>query len=113
MKIKVYIAGPMRGIPEFNFPAFHDAAKQLRQLGYLVFNPAEFDQIFCLDPKIAQPIHDYIRRDVHIIINELTPGRDGVVLLPGWAYSSGATAEHALAKWCGLNIWTLAGILGE
>src|SRR4051812_6760126 len=40
---RVYVAGPMRGIPEFNFPAFNAAAVALRQIGCEVFNPAEKD----------------------------------------------------------------------
>jgi hypothetical protein len=39
----VYLAGPMRGIPQFNFPAFMAAAKQLQKEGYHVFNPADRD----------------------------------------------------------------------
>ena len=115
--IKVYIAGPMRGIPEFNFPAFHDAARRLREAGYHVFSPAEFDAIF--SPMIedpnglveAHPIHDYIRRDTHVIINELKPPHDGIVLLPGWEGSLGAYAERALAIWCGLLIWNLTELV--
>lgn len=118
MKIKVYIAGPMRGIPHFNMPAFHEAAATLRKLNFHVFSPAEMDEIFSptdLNNESgvgeAQPIHNYIRRDLHIIVNELTPGRDGIVLLPGWDKSSGATAERAVAKWCKLNIWTIDEII--
>ena len=38
---RVYIAGPMTGLPAFNYPAFHAAAATLRQAGYVVENPAE------------------------------------------------------------------------
>jgi len=36
----IYIAGPMSGIPEFNFPAFYDAAESWHRIGWKVFNPA-------------------------------------------------------------------------
>lgn len=38
---RIYIAGPMTGLPDFNFPAFNDMAAILRGLGYHVENPAE------------------------------------------------------------------------
>lgn len=118
--IKVYIAGPMRGMPEFNFPAFHKAAQQLRNAGYCVFSPAEFDVLFAQEPlgvngsSTTPPIHDFIRRDCHVIINELKPTNgDGLVMLPGWENSRGAYAERALAVWCGLRIWTLAEVVHD
>ena len=39
----IYIAGPMTGIVDYNFQAFHAAAKDLRAKGYTVFNPAEIN----------------------------------------------------------------------
>lgn len=41
--MRIYLAGPMRGYAEFNFPAFHAAAARLREQGHTVFNPAERD----------------------------------------------------------------------
>ena len=79
-----------------------------------MFSPAEFDQIFCVDPSVLQDPHSYIRRDCHIIINELKPfDGDGLVMLPGWEDSRGAYAERALALWCGLKIWTLAEVVHD
>src|SRR4051812_28868924 len=39
----VYVAGPMRDIDCFNFPAFYDAEMRLRADGWHVFNPARHD----------------------------------------------------------------------
>ena len=38
---RIYIAGPMTGHAEHNFPAFHAAAKRLHEAGWEVVNPAD------------------------------------------------------------------------
>ena len=41
--MRIYVAGPMTGHPQLNFPAFHTEAARLRALGYEVVNPAELN----------------------------------------------------------------------
>jgi len=87
----VYISGPMRGYPDLNFPAFHDAAARWRAAGWRVLSPAE-DQ-----PALTSPIDVFVRKDVEAVMS-LQAGRDMVVVLPGWGLSRGAAAEVALAR---------------
>ena len=41
---RVYIAGPMRGIPELNFPEFYRIEKLWKDMGWDVVNPAQMDK---------------------------------------------------------------------
>ena len=41
---KLYIAGPMRGIPYYNFPHFYEVEERLIRAGYDVVNPARLDE---------------------------------------------------------------------
>lgn len=106
--MKVYLAGPMSGIPYFNFPAFHAAAAKLRAEGHIVFNPAEQDckrygtdiSANNLTGSIDQAVRDHnfslreaLAEDTSYICREA----DAVALLPSWEKSSGARAEWALA----------------
>ena len=98
--MKLYLAGPMRGYPEFNFPAFHAAAKLLREAGYEVFSPAEKG----LEKHAeANPESLAFRRAVFKLDTEwICDHADGVALLPEWLKSKGAIAEDALARAVGL-----------
>ena len=89
--MKIYIAGPMTGLPDFNFPAFRDAAARLRGMGYEVINPAE------LVPEPGTPWLECMRIDIAALIH-----CDAICMLPGWEKSRGACLENAIAK--GLNM---------
>jgi uncharacterized protein DUF6378/uncharacterized protein DUF4406 len=103
----VYIAGPMRGIPLFNFPAFDEAASRLRSAGWNVLSPAEMDRGIGFDENRdgleAFDLHAAIERDLGAILSLAAPD-DAVAMLPGWEKSTGASVERALALWCGLTI---------
>lgn len=94
--LRVYVAGPMTGLPDFNFPAFHDAAARLRALGFEVLNPAENPEPPC------KSWLGYMRMAVAQVAQA-----DAIALLPGWENSRGANVEYRLAVGIGLTIWPL------
>lgn len=49
---RIYIAGPMRGYPEHNVPAFNRAADRFRALGWDVVNPVDLSaEVNALKPN--------------------------------------------------------------
>ncbi|AYN58509.1 nucleoside 2-deoxyribosyltransferase [Arthrobacter phage Liebe] len=109
--MKLYLAGPMSGYEEWNYPAFLAGAERLRAAGYDVVSPAEIELAEGFDP--ATPASDYtsadyyaaMRRDIALILDV-----DGVALLPGWDRSKGARVEAAVASAIGiparvLRVW--------
>lgn len=117
--MKVYLAGPMRGVPDFNFPAFHAAAARLRAQGHEVFSPAENDiKRFGKDAATGNATGDErqlaeaVGSDVmavrrRVFEDDLTwicREADAIALLPGWSGSRGARAEKAAAEALGLAI---------
>jgi hypothetical protein len=113
--MKVYLAGPMRGLPQFNFPAFHKAARFLRALGYEVFNPAEKDcerhgKYFGMDNHLgseaaAASQHGFsLREALGDDLAWICAEAEAIALLPDWNMSKGARAERATAEALGLKI---------
>ena len=99
---RAYIAGPMRGVPKYNFPAFFAAEKALRAQGWEVENPARMDvELDGLDPDDPKPvtldIQHYLKRDLPAIERS-----EAVVLLAGWTGSEGVT-KHELPYALGLD----------
>jgi hypothetical protein len=95
----VYIAGPMTGLPNYNFEAFNTAAAILR-FAYpeiLVLNPAEnFDAVQ------THPREVYMRQDIKQLMRA-----DTIVMLDGWQASEGATLEYDIAEALSLEIKVL------
>jgi len=90
--MKVYLAGPMTGYSELNFPLFHSEAARLRAMGYEVVNPAEIN----IDPDAEWSA--CMRADIRELV-----GCDGIALLPGWAKSRGASLELYIAETLGMS----------
>ncbi|WIE65927.1 DUF4406 domain-containing protein [Curtobacterium sp. MCLR17_036] len=95
--MKLYIAGPMTGVPEFNYPAFRTAESDLRALGYDVLNPITAEQHNTTGKP--QSWEWYMRHALRMVV-----ASDGVSLLPGWSMSRGAQLEHHVATQLGLDV---------
>ena len=113
--MKIYLAGPMRGIPEFNFPAFYKAAAALRAQAHFVFNPAEKDvekhgKNFAKanatgNEELAVKQYGFnLREALEVDLVWICRHADAIALLPGWKNSKGATTEYALAIALGLSV---------
>lgn len=109
--MKCYLAGPMRGIPAFNFPRFLTVAAELRAQGWEVFDPAQHDLNGGFEPWALTGHEDLaslgfdLRRTLAADLSWLALEADAIVLLPGWEGSKGAVAEAALAVALGLDAY--------
>lgn len=95
--MRLYLSGPMTGLPEFNRPAFRAAAKQLRDHGYKVASPAE------LEGDDQDPWEMWVRKALALMLT-----CDAVVFLPGWRLSRGARLEHLVADELGMQQYAYA-----
>jgi hypothetical protein len=93
---RLYIAGPMTGLPEQNFPAFRAAAAQLVEAGYEVTDPST------LGEHDDWAWADYLKRDLPELLK-----CDGVAVLDGWSESKGASIEVRVADELGMQVWSV------
>jgi hypothetical protein len=90
--MRVYLSGPMTGLPDLNFPAFQAAAARLRAEGLQVVNPAEIG-------AAGMSWEACMRADIKALCD-----CDAIVLLPGWEASKGAHLELHLAHRLGMEV---------
>lgn len=88
---KVFISGPMTGLPNYNREAFEEAEELLNRAGFTVVNPAKFGIDGLTDADIA-------RIDLSALLS-----CNYIYQLEGWSYSKGASAEWSVALWAGIK----------
>ena len=92
--MRVYLSGPMTGIQDNNFPAFHRAADELRAKGFDVVSPAEIQE--------AGTWELCLRADIRELCT-----CDAIALMPGWENSKGAQLELHVAHRLGMQVMHL------
>lgn len=124
--MRIYVSGPMTGVPDHNRPAFDAAAKRLREQGHFVINPVELSEPFGAPEEITEAfiemyhyentlgvgatfspqIERKVRLASSIMSADLAAVRscDAIYLLKGWETSRGAKRELAEAIAHGLTI---------
>lgn len=115
--VKVYISGPIAGMPDGNMQAFRQAESMLREMLAQPVNPQTLDHehegLPCAGDQVPReftnvsPVAEaaerthrygcYMKPDILALLD-----CDGVVLLPGWENSRGAKVEVAVAEICGI-----------
>lgn len=85
---KIYISGPITGMPDLNRKAFSAMAAKIRDAGHIPVNPHEV----CAHLSETATWADYMRLDIKAMMD-----CDAVAFLPGWWESRGACVEERLA----------------
>lgn len=101
--LTIYVAGPMTGIPDRNYPAFHAAEEQLTARGFKVLSPTQHGE-----PEGVHPWHYYMRLGLRMLLDA-----DAVALLPGWSRSRGANLEAVVAEALEMPVKGLADWLND
>lgn len=89
--MKVYVAGGIRGIPNY-FDRFAQASDRLRANGHSVYNPAA-----------ANLEGTPLSRIMAHLLPQLCDC-EAIAMLPRWYWSDGARIEWLLARYLGLEI---------
>lgn len=103
--MRVYLSGPMSGLPENNRPVFDRAAEVLRSWGLEVVNPADVDR-----ERPGLMWVEYMEVAQRAVLDPLV---EAVVLLPGWEESRGARLEVMWAHRRGLAVFELGVLVDQ
>lgn len=108
---RVYIAGPMSGYPEHNFPAFERAILHLKNRGYLPVSPHLIDPTHVGECRIGNGAKYRVGANGHMESCHLLADIkqlvhcDAIYMLKGWEASFGSELELTCAKRFGFPIY--------
>lgn len=88
-----YLAGPMTGYDEYNFPAFDKAKKVLGDHGIDILSPHDIDHGETPETRGGLNYTVYLRAGFKMLLE-----CHGIILLHGWTASKGAIHELRIAN---------------
>ena len=113
--MRIYISGPMTGLPNNNRAAFDAAAWRLREQGHFVINPHDLTPVFGAVDEIADSFAAHYAGDKAfdgslaqcVMDADIAALRscETIYLLKGWESSRGTKTELAEALRLNLRIW--------
>ena len=86
--MRIYVSGPMTGMPHLNRESFDDACNDLLVDGHIPVNP--YIECSALSEQCARG--DYMWVDLKALLD-----CDAIKMLPGWEKSWEAVLEHTIA----------------
>lgn len=92
--MKIYLSGPITGLPDNNAPAFRKAERQWRDAGWEVCSPLDNG----IPPDASWETH--LRADIAILVK-----CDAIAMLVGWTFSKGARLEREIAQSLKMRIY--------
>ncbi|MGB1300378.1 MAG: DUF4406 domain-containing protein [Pseudoalteromonas tetraodonis] len=98
--MRIYIAGPVSNLPQFNIDAFRDAETKLIEMGHAPIVPHDL-----FVEQDLHPVEDYnliMRQCLKEMLN-----CDAVVLLDSWRFSNGARIEQQTAQAVGIKTYPI------
>lgn len=95
---RIYIAGPISGMPQYNRKAFEHAKGILKAGGYIPVSPLDFVP----EGEEEKPYVHYIKQGL-----DLLDSCQAALFLPGWRRSPGARIERIFARREGKAIYQL------
>ena len=86
--MRLYLAGPMTGRPEYNYPLFRQTAQEWRKCGWDVLDPSEK-----FGGRTDLPYEVYIKASIIDVL-----ACDAIAVLPDWEDSKGAALEVHIGR---------------
>lgn len=109
-KNKIYVAGPMTGLIDYNFPKFFEISEKLMSFGWNVVNPAQIANNFGGQDAFLNDKNV----ETQVLAEQARQLKDcnAILLLDGWTKSKGSKIELQIALENGIDVFVEKELLG-